>query len=427
VAKAHQTMALTFRKVRRSPRIFLAYRRSDTQWITGRIFDRLRDHFGRSAIFMDIEATPPGVDFREHIARMLKKCNVLVAVIGPHWDQPRLFDAEDWVRAEIETALSSRIRIIPVLIDGARLPAVSSIPESIREFAYRNASNIDSGRNFDVDINRLIDAIDPQAARQRLGPRYQVAYRLAAVIATVVTITAAAALYVLGKFDLESPESKLAKRESAVRACNAEFTFECATVGGASGSEEALAGLRRCKRDDIIVLSDDPALQWKDVWTTSVYSFAPGGGGPGGGLDDDLLKVGGWGDWYFSLIQFKLPQLRSRPKFAAIALYSKQSEGTSVALALDRIIQKWDFPKGDRLWWKDRPGHRAVTTDSLPAPHKEQWYLIDLTALVQEWLDGKTDNFGIQIRPMHNFGSFVFFVSSDAADKSKIPRLVFCP
>jgi hypothetical protein len=84
VAKAHQTMALTFRKVRRSPRIFLAYRRSDTQWITGRIFDRLRDHFGRSAIFMDIETTPPGVDFREHIARMLKKCNVLVAVIGPH-------------------------------------------------------------------------------------------------------------------------------------------------------------------------------------------------------------------------------------------------------------------------------------------------------------------------------------------------------
>src|SRR5579885_1784889 len=42
----------------------------------------------------------------------------------------------------------------------------------------------------------------------------------------------------------------------------------------------------------------------QDIWTTSVFSFTGGGGGPGGGLADDLLKVGGWGDEYYSLLQF---------------------------------------------------------------------------------------------------------------------------
>jgi hypothetical protein len=40
----------------------------------------------------------------------------------------------------------------------------------------------------------------------------------------------------------------------------------------------------------------------QDIWTTSVYSYAPGGAGPGGGLADDVLKVGGWGDLYYSLL-----------------------------------------------------------------------------------------------------------------------------
>jgi hypothetical protein len=99
----------------------------------------------------------------------------------------------------------------------------------------------------------------------------------------------------------------------------------------------------------------------------------------------------------------------------------------SVPLEIDRIIQPWDYKRGDRLWWKDRPGSRAITTDALPAPKKEEWYLIDLTKITQEWIDGKAENYGIQIRPVRNFGSFVFFVSSKADDKSKIPRLVACP
>jgi hypothetical protein len=93
---------------------------------------------------------------------------------------------------------------------------------------------------------------------------------------------------------------------------------------------------------------------------------------------------------------------------------------------LDQLVHPWDFPKGGTLWWKDRPGQRAAITEPLPAPKREQWYIIEITDLFHDWSSGKIKNHGLQIRPAHEFGSFVFFVSSDAPDKAKIPRLIFC-
>lgn len=257
-------------------------------------------------------------------------------------------------------------------------------------------------------------------------------FRRSYLLVVIAAIIAAVSASMLISEILRSANivSNLGKSEqeivaTASQSCNAELGLKCMQEGGVFGASEALARVKNCRAAEIL-RSDHPSLQWKDVWTTSVYSYAPGGGGPGGGLDDDVLKVGGWGDSYFSLIQFDLPPLQRRPQFAAILLYSKESEGASVPLMLDRIIRRWDFPKGDRLWWKDRPGHRAITTEALPAPRKEYWYIIELTGLVHEWIDRKSENYGIQLRPTHEFGSFVFFVSSDAEDKSKIPRLIFC-
>ena len=51
-------------------KIFLSYRRQDSAGIAGRIYDRLRAHFGDDAIFMDIDNIPFGVDFRVHPTRL---------------------------------------------------------------------------------------------------------------------------------------------------------------------------------------------------------------------------------------------------------------------------------------------------------------------------------------------------------------------
>ncbi len=66
-------------------KIFLSYRREDSAGVAGRIYDRLRDHFGRDAVFFDVDSVPYGVDFQEHIESVLSQCDVFLPVIGPHW------------------------------------------------------------------------------------------------------------------------------------------------------------------------------------------------------------------------------------------------------------------------------------------------------------------------------------------------------
>jgi TIR domain len=228
------------------------------------------------------------------------------------------------------------------------------------------------------------------------------------------------------RLPVDATQHDLVESAAAMESCNANLTLECMVAGGVRAEAAAGRHLMACTTATILQ-SDDPSLAWKDVWTTSVYSYAPGGGGPGGGRDDDELKVGGWGDDYYTLISFALPTLAFQPKFAAIVLYSKEADVASTGLAVDRIAQAWDFPKGDRLWWKDRP--RTLPTDMqvLLAPGRKQWYMIELTSLVGGWRSNTFANHGIEIRPLETNNNYVLFVSSDASDKSKTPRLLFCP
>lgn len=128
----------------RGPNIFISYRRSDTPHITGRIYDRLAKEIPEQQIFLDVDAIPYGVDFKQHISATINRTAVMLTVIGAHWANrswwvPRWFrwlgSAEDFVRSEIEAALDAGVPIIPVLIDGAPMPTVGKLPSSISELA----------------------------------------------------------------------------------------------------------------------------------------------------------------------------------------------------------------------------------------------------------------------------------------------------
>jgi TIR domain-containing protein len=153
------------------PKIAISYRRSDSRAIVGRIFDRLADHYGSGEIFLDIDAIPYGRDFRDHIDSILKQCEVLIVVVGSHWTGartdalPRIFDEADPVRVEVQTALMPKMRILPVLIEGAIMPAPSDLPESLREFSFLNALHIDSGLDFKIHAGRLIATLDQIVGR----------------------------------------------------------------------------------------------------------------------------------------------------------------------------------------------------------------------------------------------------------------------
>lgn len=146
-------------------RIFISYRRGDSELFTGRLADHLRSHFGEQGVFHDIDSIPFGVDFRDHIATVIRQCDILLAVIGKSWltaderGKRRIDDARDFVRIEIESALDAGIIVIPVLAGDADMPDESELPASISKLAYLNAAQIDTGRDFKVHTERLIQGV----------------------------------------------------------------------------------------------------------------------------------------------------------------------------------------------------------------------------------------------------------------------------
>jgi TIR domain len=148
------------------PTIMLSYRRDDSKWVAGRIFDRLEDHYGKGNVYMDIDAIPVGFDFREHLQHSLQRCDILLAIVGPRWlgtdehGHHAIAEETDWVRIEIETALAKNIPVIPVLIDRLRMPKAADLPESLRNFAFRQAAEVDSGVDFRSHLDRLIRSMD---------------------------------------------------------------------------------------------------------------------------------------------------------------------------------------------------------------------------------------------------------------------------
>lgn len=144
--------------------VFISYRRSDSNDVTGRIYDFLTDHFGREVVFKDVDSIPLGIDFRTYLNETVGQCQVLIAVIGPTWLtvlQERLSKPTmDWVRAEIEMVLKRGIPVVPLLVGGARLPSAADLPEGLEDLAHRNAAQARTDPDFKHDMYRLIQGLE---------------------------------------------------------------------------------------------------------------------------------------------------------------------------------------------------------------------------------------------------------------------------
>jgi hypothetical protein len=148
------------------PKITISYRRADSQDITGRIFDRLVQRFGKESIFRDIDSIRPGIDFREQIEETLQTSDVLLAIVGPRWvghargAEARIDNDADFVRIEVAIALKRKIPVVPVLVGGTKMPTTRQLPDDLKSFAFRHAVTVDSDRDFDHHMNGLMRALD---------------------------------------------------------------------------------------------------------------------------------------------------------------------------------------------------------------------------------------------------------------------------
>ena len=160
--------------------IFINYRRGDDPGFTQALFSRLEQSFPPERLFMDVDNIAPGLDFVQVLNDQVARCDVLIAVIGKNWlgaadesGERRLDNSEDFVRVEIESALSQKKRVIPVLVNDAKMPRSTELPESLKPFARCNAVRLTHER-FRADTQGLIKALEQvlseaEAARRAEG------------------------------------------------------------------------------------------------------------------------------------------------------------------------------------------------------------------------------------------------------------------
>src|SRR5918995_225118 len=146
-------------------RIFISYRREETAYPAGWLYDRLIDRYG-GQVFKDVDSIELGDDFVEVITRAVGSCDVLLALVGEEWltitdedGRRRLDDPDDFVRVEIEAALTRNVRVIPILVDGARMPRADELPASLARLVRRHALELSPAR-FEYDTGRLLTVLD---------------------------------------------------------------------------------------------------------------------------------------------------------------------------------------------------------------------------------------------------------------------------
>ena len=138
-------------------KVFISYRRQDTAWPARQLYDLLVAELGADRVFKDVDDIEPGDDFVEQIRSAVGACQVLLALIGPQWltildakGRPRIYDPQDFVQLEVETALNrDDVRVIPILVDNARMPTPEELPPGLAGLARRQAVEI-SPVNFDT-------------------------------------------------------------------------------------------------------------------------------------------------------------------------------------------------------------------------------------------------------------------------------------
>ncbi len=164
-------------------RVFISYRRQETAWPARQLYDMLVAELGADRVFKDVDNIQPGDEFVERIQSAVASCQVVLVLIGPQWltitdakGVRRLDDPADFVRLEVETALSREdVRVIPILVDNAKMPTPQELPKGLAALTRRlaieiNPVNFDTRRLSKVLNDTLHDILpEPVSAMGRLG------------------------------------------------------------------------------------------------------------------------------------------------------------------------------------------------------------------------------------------------------------------
>ena len=215
-------------------KIFINYRREGTAEIAGRLYDRIAQAFGHKNLFVDFV----GIDLKARLKNQVPMCQAFLTVIGPSWlaakdeaGRRRIHRPDDFVAVEIVAALTHNIPVIPILVDGAHMPHVSELPDSLQTLARRRAIEVRQfhfDRDTEVLVERVREALDNKAfGHARWRARTFVGAAVAAVLILIGTSAYIFVQHILG----QSVQQADLKWEEERRTTKAETSRKAVEAG----------------------------------------------------------------------------------------------------------------------------------------------------------------------------------------------------
>lgn len=154
------------------PRLFIVFRQYDSDRMAYRLDEHLRQVFGTAHVAISSHLAP-GKDARLEIAHYINASHLVLVVIGRRWlSDAGLFDPRDPLHLAVRTALELPGKaVIPLLVEGAVMPDAAQLPPGLQPLAYRTAINIHDDPDFNMDVSRLVTAIQRiEAERMAANP-----------------------------------------------------------------------------------------------------------------------------------------------------------------------------------------------------------------------------------------------------------------
>jgi len=130
--------------------IFISYRRLDSAIFSQWLAAQLGAAYGQNSVFIDTQNIRTADVWTEQIEQRLRNSALVLIIIGKSWlsladefGRRRIDLQDDWVRREIEVSLSSKKKVLPVLIEGTTLPTKDALPASIAPLLDIQARSMD--------------------------------------------------------------------------------------------------------------------------------------------------------------------------------------------------------------------------------------------------------------------------------------------
>lgn len=142
--------------------IFISYRRHDASFFAARLRERIEQTFP-GQVFLDVAGIEAGEDFDAKLRQVVASAKVVLAVVSPGWQRDReggmrLGEPDDYVTREIATALEAGVAVIPVLIDGARMPPAQALPPRLQALSTLHGVSVTHER-FESDAGALVNQL----------------------------------------------------------------------------------------------------------------------------------------------------------------------------------------------------------------------------------------------------------------------------